>query len=265
MKKTKTYPRAYFNAEVIKEAFQRLEECLASENVNDLTVLRELYLKNEQWQHDTDEEFYMEYRKKQFIRAYISKFRNNYSLDIIVYYDDESRVSAETPSLAELESIFDIFEKNYDDSLLPLKPAPKPEPPVIFIGHGGSHQWRDLKDHLQDKHEIKIEAYEIGARAGHTIRDILEDMLTRSSFAILVMTGEDESTDGNVWARQNVIHETGLFQGRLGFSRAIILLEEGTEEFSNIYGVQQIRFKKNNIKETFGEVLATLRREFGSI
>jgi predicted nucleotide-binding protein len=56
--------------------------------------------------------------------------------------------------------------------------------------------------------------------------------------------------------------KTGLFQGRLGFSRAIILLEEGTEDFSNVHGVQQIRFAKGNIKETFGEALATLKREF---
>jgi predicted nucleotide-binding protein len=60
-----------------------------------------------------------------------------------------------------------------------------------------------------------------------------------------------------------VIHETGLFQGRLGFSRAIVLLEDGAEEFSNLAGIQQIRFAKSNIKETFGEVLAVLRREFG--
>jgi hypothetical protein len=48
----------------------------------------------------------------------------------------------------------------------------------------------------------------------------------------------------------------------LGFTKAIVLLEEGTEEFSNLHGVQQIRYGKENIKETFGEVLATLKREF---
>jgi predicted nucleotide-binding protein len=119
-----------------------------------------------------------------------------------------------------------------------------------------------LKDHLTDKHGYKIEAYETGARAGHTIRDILDEMASKSSFALLVMTGEDEDKSGNSRARQNVVHEVGLFQGRLGFSRAIVLLEEGTEEFSNMFGIQQIRFSKNNIRETFGEVLATLKREF---
>ena len=99
----------------------------------------------------------------------------------------------------------------------------------------------------------------VGARAGHAIRDILDEMLSKSSFAVVIMTGEDKDEDGNLHARENVIHELGLFQGKLSFSRAIVLLEEGTSEFSNIHGIHQIRYAKNNIKETFGEVLATLK------
>jgi hypothetical protein len=48
----------------------------------------------------------------------------------------------------------------------------------------------------------------------------------------------------------------------LGFDRAIVLLEDDTEEFTNIAGIQQIRYSKGKIIETFGEVLATIRREF---
>jgi hypothetical protein len=33
----------------------------------------------------------------------------------------------------------------------PERPPPPPKP-KIFIGHGGSDQWRDLKDHLHDHH-----------------------------------------------------------------------------------------------------------------
>lgn len=91
----------------------------------------------------------------------------------------------------------------------------------------------------------------------------MEEMLDSSSFALLVMTGEDETKDGKTLARQNVVHEAGLFQGKLGFSRAIILLEDGTEEFSNIHGLQQIRFSKGRIRESFGDVLAVLKRELG--
>ena len=75
------------------------------------------------------------------------------------------------------------------------------------------------------------------------------------------MTAEDEQADGNHHARMNVIHEAGLFQGRLGFARAIILLEEGCQEFSNIQGLGQIRFPKGNIKAAFEEVRQVLERE----
>jgi predicted nucleotide-binding protein len=75
------------------------------------------------------------------------------------------------------------------------------------------------------------------------------------------MTGEDEATDGALHARMNVVHEAGLFQGRLGFSRAIILLEVGCEEFSNIHGLGQIRFPKGNIKAVFEDVRQLLERE----
>lgn len=163
-----------------------------------------------------------------------------------------------------IADFFSILDSNKEKYLIKLPDAPKvvvPKP-TVFIGHGRSLQWRELKDHLSDKHDYKIEAYETGARAGHTIRDVLDDMLSRSNFALLVLTAEDDMKDGGMRARQNVIHETGLFQGKLGFSRAIVLLEEGAEEFSNIFGIQQLRFSKDNIKEVFGDVLATLRREF---
>lgn len=45
-------------------------------------------------------------------------------------------------------------------------------------------------------------------------------------------------------------------RSRLSFNRAIILLEQGTEAFSNISGVKQIRFSKDNVRESFGDVLA---------
>jgi len=86
-------------------------------------------------------------------------------------------------------------------------------------------------------------------------------MLDAAAIALLVMTGEDEQTDGKLRVRMNVVHEAGLFQGRLGFTRAIVLLEEGCEEFSNIQGLGQIRFPKGNIKAAFDEVRQVLERE----
>lgn len=173
-------------------------------------------------------------------------------------------VSVEAPEQRQVERVLRIFTTAAPDNQIsmPALETPQPPPVVVFLGHGRSSDWREIKDHLQDSHHYKIEAYEVGARAGHSIRDVLETMLDRSSFALLVMTGEDENTDGGARARQNVVHEAGLFQGRLGFHRAIAVVENGVEVFSNLDGVQQIRYDPGNVRSTFGEILATLRREF---
>jgi predicted nucleotide-binding protein len=86
-------------------------------------------------------------------------------------------------------------------------------------------------------------------------------MLSSAGFAFLVMTGEDMHDDSELHARENVIHEIGLFQGKLGAKRAIILVEEGCSEFSNIRGLTQIRFPKGNISAKFEEIRRVLERE----
>jgi predicted nucleotide-binding protein len=59
----------------------------------------------------------------------------------------------------------------------------------------------------------------------------------------------------------NVVHEVGLFQGRLGFSKAIVLIEDGCAEFSNIAGLGQIRFPKGKISAAFEDIRQVLERE----
>jgi predicted nucleotide-binding protein len=86
-------------------------------------------------------------------------------------------------------------------------------------------------------------------------------MLDDAAIAFLILTGEDEQADSKIHARMNVVHEVGLFQGRLGFEKAIVLLEEGWEEFSNINGLGQIKFPKGNITAAFEDIRRVLERE----
>ena len=44
----------------------------------------------------------------------------------------------------------------------------------------------------------------------------ISEMLDAAAIALLVMTAEDEIADGGLQARLNVVHGSGLFQGRLG-------------------------------------------------
>lgn len=107
----------------------------------------------------------------------------------------------------------------------------------IFIGHGRSQEWLKLKEFLRDRLRLEITEFNVEPVAGITNTERLQQMLDESCFALLVMTAEDEHADSTRHARENVIHEAGLFQGRLGVRRAIIMLEEGCTEFSNIVGL----------------------------
>jgi hypothetical protein len=131
----------------------------------------------------------------------------------------------------------------------------------VFIGHGRSKEWKDLKDFISERMRLPWDEFNRKPVAGipNTVR--LSTMLDAAAIAFLVLTAEDDMADGKMQARMNVVHEAGLFQGRLGFSRAIILLEEGCEEFSNVEGLGQIRFPKNNIRAAFHDVQLVLERE----
>jgi predicted nucleotide-binding protein len=259
VQKEKLYQEVRFNAEVIDMAARRFIDILRGRNV----ILQQPILSVDhsdcRWGYDDSHEFLAEYRKS--VGCALLYMRGGTEELQIQIQPRATSVRTNTLSRSEIESIFAVFEANFASSRLPVPPDDA-QKPVVFIGHGRGGAWRELKDHLQDKHHYKIEAYETGARAGHTIRDVLDDMARKSNFAVLVLTAEDEQLDGSKRARQNVIHECGLFQGRLGFNRAIMLLEDGVEDFSNVAGIQYIKFSKGNIKEVFGEVLATLAREF---
>lgn len=139
--------------------------------------------------------------------------------------------------------------------------VPAARPPCIFIGYGRGALWRRLQDHLQERLELETVAYESESRAGISIVSVLEQMLARASFAILVLTAEDETAYGARRARQNVVHEAGLFQGALGFRRAVLLVQRGLEEFSNVDGLQHIAFDGGAIETAFGELGQVLARE----
>lgn len=131
----------------------------------------------------------------------------------------------------------------------------------VFIGHGRSVVWKDLKDFVKDRLRLPYDEFNRVPVAGITNISRLNEMLDSAAVAFIIMTAEDEQLNGSLHARMNVIHEVGLFQGRLGFTKAIVLLEDGCEEFSNIEGLGQIRFPAGNIKAVFEDIRAVLERE----
>jgi predicted nucleotide-binding protein len=162
------------------------------------------------------------------------------------------------------------FLRSDIEKMIPATVAEQPSPKekkmpstgkTVFIGHGGSKEWLVLKDFLRERLHLSVEEFNSVSIAGIPTPIRLEEMLDRAAFAFLVMTAEDEQPDGTFRPRENVVHEAGLFQGRLGFKKAIILLEEGCTEFSNIHGLGQIRFPKGNVRAKLEEIRQVLERE----
>jgi predicted nucleotide-binding protein len=255
MYKRKYYYNTRFSPTVIEEAFNLyLSEFKLGSDKGGFVSL-EIEEEDQTWDYDTLEEFLAEYSNAE---SYCLQHSAQKGRIIIGGNHHSLRIQVELSKRSAIESIFNIFEKNLDKSSIQVES----EPIKIFIGHGHSKQWWELKNHLHDQHGFEVSAYEIGPRAGLSVKEVLETMLNESSFAVVVLTGEDIDNEGELHARENVIHELGLFQGYLGFKRAIVLLEHGVKEFSNILGLNQIRFSKGHIRETFGDVLATIKREF---
>ena len=274
MEHEKRYERVRFSEKVIRDAAGKFDDEFGAERKLEVGFLSlsvdHGYCK---WRFDREQEFFLAYGEADaaaYLRRLFGDGRSEaapWAKFNLHYHNSGTDVTVEANHdckagdlRAGILSVFQIFDQNEDSCRLPCVADDLSSSPVVFIGHGHNSAWRDLKDHLTDKHHYSVEAYETGARAGHTIRDILESMLDSSDFALLVLTKEDQMADGMSRGRQNVIHEAGLFQGKLGFSKAIMLVEEGIEDFSNIQGIEQIRFTR--IQEAFGELVATLKREF---
>jgi hypothetical protein len=132
---------------------------------------------------------------------------------------------------------------------------------TIFIGHGRSLVWHELKDFLCERLGLPWEEFNRQSTAGIATTDRLVHMLHAARFAFLIMTAEDEHADASIHARENVVHEVGLFQGKLGLRKAIILLEEGCATFSNIHGLTYIGFPRGRLAVAFEDIRRVLERE----
>lgn len=169
----------------------------------------------------------------------------------------QAEVSASAPNAATVASLLGFFRRARDHSSI------VPEQPTIFIGHGRSGDWLVVKEALEaDGYEVV--AFETIERAGLSIQAVLQDLLAETSMAFLVHTGEDEEAGRThaLRARQNVVHETGLFQGALGFARAIVIREVGCKPFTNVSGLIEIRYSTGHVEEALPRIRAAISREF---
>ena len=174
------------------------------------------------------------------------------------YLNDEYRIELQD-TLNELSLLIKRYETYGEPSNKTLSGGKTQGLGKIFLGHGRNPLWNRVLRFLKDELSMEVIAFETESRTSSHIVDVLTGFLDDCNFAVIVMTAEDETTEGKTRSRQNVIHEIGLFQGRHGFNRVLIFQQEGVEEFSNIAGLQTIRFKEKP-EDGFYELQRALKR-----
>lgn len=182
-----------------------------------------------------------------------------------MYEGVENRAETRDNKLSALLDDISSHPEHYEGRLDAHPPRAlakeKPTTQRIFLGHGRNKLWARVQIYLKDELHLTVEAWESAPRTGLHSVDVLKTALDSCTFAVIVATGEDVTADGGLRARQNVVHEIGLFQGRLGFEKVALLQQRGVEEFSNLAGLQVIPFSESRVEETFYELRRMLERE----
>jgi sugar/nucleoside kinase (ribokinase family) len=131
----------------------------------------------------------------------------------------------------------------------------------VFVAHGSGEQWHLLKEFIEQECGLPVYAFESGAWESRNVTEALAQCLDSCSFAVCVLTGEDATQDGRRLPRQNVIHEAGLFQGRYGFDRVMLLVEEGCDFVADSSGLVTATFPQNAIEAVFWRLHKMIRTE----
>ena len=147
MKKTKKYKRVLFAAKVIRAASETLQREADPRQQHDRSQYFKVRVDDTEWQHETTEEFFADYNRAAGDAAYDEHIGGDHAL-IVYTFDDSTTVSVKSTDRSRIESVFEVFEESVEESRLPDPPDPPlllPEKPAIFIGHGRSLLWRELK------------------------------------------------------------------------------------------------------------------------
>jgi hypothetical protein len=157
----------------------------------------------------------------------------------------------------DLDYIFEVLENSRTTEASTVV-----RPLRVFISHGRDDAWGQLQTHIEKDLDIRTLELTQEPNRGRTVLQKLTEESDRCSYAVVVMTGDDEVPGDAPRARQNVVHEIGFFQGKFGLASVCLLYEEGTDIPSNIHGLVYIPFPKGFVSASFGKLDKELRVAF---
>lgn len=129
----------------------------------------------------------------------------------------------------------------------------------IFISHGRSGEWNKVQHYLEKVLEISTLELAQEPNLGRTVLQKLDEESLKCSIAVIVMTGDDISEEGELRARENVMHEIGYFQGKYGLKQVVLLHEHGVNIPSNIHGLVYIGFPKDTAEGALGALTREMK------
>ncbi len=224
----------------------RASEYLSAAGVDFLTTLRE------EEKISADDLPVLAYTDKNFNFLPTDAFNALYRLDPEFVYkdrdDDEprSQISADTEYLRIVTKI---------------RRSARRRKSAVFISHGRSPSplWREVQQFLEQ--DLGIETLEQG-RGSTPGRSTVEKLTEASNLchrAIVVVTVDDTSSFGEHRSRENVMHEIGFLQAKLGFDRLVILHEEGALGPHYLADFVNISFPKGNVRAAMIDLERELR------
>ena len=121
----------------------------------------------------------------------------------------------------------------------------------VFVVHGRDNGAKDTVARLLTKLGLQPVVLNEQPNEGRTIIEKFEYHALRVGFAIVLLTPDDvgslqdESSESQPRARQNVVFELGYFIGKLGRDRTCALLKGDVEVPSDYYGVLYVEMNES--------------------
>lgn len=144
-----------------------------------------------------------------------------------------------------------------------LQQPVREKPRRVFVTHGQAQDWRAVKDYIENDVQLKTAELAQQPNLGRTVIEKLLDTADECDSAVIVMTGDDVSEQGEARVRENVMHEIGFFQGRYGRNRVILLHEDNVNVPTNLSGVVYSAFPKGRVEACFHLLQRELNAMYG--
>jgi patatin-related protein len=127
----------------------------------------------------------------------------------------------------------------------------------IFLGHDDdtlAAVWRPLGAWLDGQPNLTVESCDLRA-TGRAAQRVRAAALSRCRFALFVVTGNDPEV-------HHLFHwNVGLFQGRLGMEKTIVVREEGCRAFNEANAGQVLAFAAPNVAGVNDDIRRALDRQ----